>query len=344
MDRPFVKKIASFALALCVTGGLLWFISRRVDMRVALGYWKTVRVGPIAGAMGVFLFGAFVVGCFKWYLLLKWKGLPVPYLRVLHVKLAAAALHVGLPLKLGAVTEGIYVSRVCGYRLEHVFSTITFDLLLNFMALVLLATVSSGVIALEGGAVLGVPLYLWSTGGLVILLVMLTPFWPGGLRVLERVAAWFPGRAGVFVGGLLESYRDLAPVRKLALMGIAVAMQLMSYLLMYLSFRGFGLEAPLGYLMLAVPVVFFFGALPVSVSGFGIRELLVIFFFCRHRQLMSPEQAVGASMFMGTLILLLSSALSAPLLPGYLRDAAIGSRDRHRVEYPAGGGGPSGKQ
>jgi hypothetical protein len=344
VESARLKRVASFAIALCVTGGLLWFISRRVDMRVALGYWKTVRLGPIAGVLCVFVLGAFLIAVSKWYLLLKWKGLSVPYLRLVYVKVAAAALHVGLPLKLGAVTEGIYISRVYGYRLEHVLSTITFDLLLNFMALVLMATVATAVLALEGAAMLGVPFYLWSAGGFAVLLVMLTPFCAGGLRVLERLAAAFPGRLRAFFQGLLESYRGVPPARKLALMGIAVAMQTMSYSLTYLGLLAFGIEAPLGYFVLAVPIIFVFGALPVTVSGFGIRELLIMFFFSQHRPLTSPEQAVGASMFVGMLIVVLNVALSAPLLPGYLRDAAIGRPDRPRIEYPPGDRVPSEKQ
>ena len=50
----------------------------------------------------------------------------------------------------------------------------------------------------------------------------------------------------------------------------------------------------------------------------------MIYFFTIHRTLMTPEQAVGVSMFTGALIIVSFVALSLPFLPSYLRGIARG--------------------
>lgn len=314
-----------------VTAVLLWLISRHVDLGTALGYWKHVHPIPVVCAIILFLGPALLAGSFKWYLLLSWKGMGLRYRDVLRVKVSAALFHVGLPFKIGALTEGLYLNRVHGCRLDHTLSTIAFDMLVNFMSLLVLATVGVVLANLDGGGMLGIPAWVWLTAGVGGILGILSPFTPPGLAVMERAAAVLPGNTGTFARGLLEGFRNVSHGRKLILMGLAIAMQAVEFSSMVFVMKAFDLDVPAGYLFIAVAIIFCLQSIPFTVSGFGTREWLMVYFFTRYRALMTPEQAVGVSMFIGSLVVVSYIALSVPFLPGFLhkiargRDAADGN-------------------
>ena len=328
MNRERVQRAVSVVVAVSITGGLLYLISRHVDLGAAIGQWRDARPLPALGVFALLFLEGFVLDGLKVYLVLRWKGIRVPYRAVVLMKMASAVFHAGLPMKIGSATEAVYLSRVYGCRLEHAISAVSLNLLVNFMALTTVATASTALVSVGSEGLLGFPIWFWSAVGLCGLAGMLVPFVPAGLRLLEAAVGLLPPRAAEIGHGLLEGFRGLTTAQKLTLMGIALGMQACLCALFQLGFASFGLAPPFGYVAIVSPIIFFLGAIPVTVSGFGTREWLLVFFFTRHRALMTPEQAVGTGLLFGIAYAIFMVLLSTPTLPGYLHRIARGGAPR----------------
>jgi hypothetical protein len=86
-----------------------------------------------------------------------------------------------------------------------------------------------------------------------------------------------------------------------------------------------GLEIPLIYFFLFVPVIAIFIALPISIGGLGVREGLGIFFFCRAVPGLDSEQAftMGFLAYVVGVVVSLAGGLiymSRGLAPGQIEE------------------------
>ncbi len=148
-------------------------------------------------------------------------------------------------------------------------------------------------IAFDGGALISLfgPVWLWGGGfvcvaALVLLGLHKGRWWPHVVSFLSDCRKVFSGRSG-----------GIQLVSSLCVVA--------TYLTVYgLAGRSVGVELSTGTLVTVVPIILFSMVLPVSVSGWGVREVVAVVFAASAG--VTPENAVAVSVAYGLIILISS--------------------------------------
>ena len=249
------------------------------ELRGANPRWVLIGLGFTVVSRGLM--------SFKWNLLLRAKGLVVPYLETLRLYYVSSFLGLLLPATVGSDIARALMLRDDETGLADVASSIIVERLLGFLVLAVLAVPSAvavlaGVVgtAVPEWVVIGVPslLGLLSITGLLLSLT-------GRARALaaalvERLERGRFGGAGRRAWKLFESYwlyREHG--RTLAVFCILTVVEIATLIAWYYAAaRSVGVEVPLGAFALTVPVITVLVRLPISFAGLGVMQGAFIFF------------------------------------------------------------------
>jgi uncharacterized protein (TIRG00374 family) len=236
---------------------------------------ETLRLADprwLAAAAGL-LFASHVLGSFQWDRLLQVVDIRIPFWKVL------AYYHVGLffnnflPANIGGDLARISDAARSGATRTAALSTVVMDRLIGTIALAGLALVTTlpaidrfhltvAYVALLGFFALGA-------------FVMWAVFHPALLPGLERLLARVGFRAlGPHLDDLAARFRAFRGRRTLVLGLLAVAMitQVARVGVHVLVARALGVDVPVTYFFLFVPLLAVIVSLPISLNGIGVRE------------------------------------------------------------------------
>lgn len=275
MNEPAPKKghpVLLFAVKIVLSVALFAFLFQRVQ-------WDRVAE-VIRGADPRWLFAAFgmllasnVLGSWQWNRLLRAVEIEIPFWKV------CAYYHVGLffnnflPANVGGDFARILDASRGRASRATALSTVLMDRFIGTIALGALAVVSTlpvldrfhlqlayaGVLGFFGIAVF----MLWAV------------FHPGLLPALERVLARIGlGRLAPSLDELAERMSGYRGQRRLILelFAIAFGVQIMRIGVHVLVSRALGLDVPMTYFFLFVPLLAVIVSLPISLNGIGVRE------------------------------------------------------------------------
>ena len=196
----------------------------------------------------------------------------------LRLILAASSLNTVLPSKGGDLVKGMFIKRYTGRSVSEGLSIVVLERVSDLTALVVIMI--AGLILLGNYAAEG--LFAWAIGmallgGAIFYFFMhLYNFNEGGIiRHLRRIPK---------IGGLYDASRTLVR-RQVFEGGIArvFAYSLASWLTQLFQFFCFfyalGFEGPAMAIVGLVPAAIVIGLLPITVAGFGTRDLAMIVLF-----------------------------------------------------------------
>jgi uncharacterized membrane protein YbhN (UPF0104 family) len=293
-----MRRHLGLILRIFVSGGILAWLAFRLDFRKIGGVAAAMEPGWMVGAVLLFIPIAWLA-MERWRLLLEVQGIHLSRGQSLQLFMVGHFFNAFLLGTTGGdVVKMFYVSQAAPGRKSAAALSVLMDRVVGLIALLALAAVFSGwhypflaqkpetaaavwsVFAFSGAALSGI--------GLAWLLP-----WFGKMPFFARYAARLPLRA------TLQNLHD-ALVRYLKAPGAFGGALLLAFVLHGLSFAmnygaaralwGDMLPPPLVFLCI-LPVILFLTAIPVSISGLGIREGLSVLFFGLAG--VPPEQATA---------------------------------------------------
>jgi len=298
-----VKRLAVTLGRVLVTLFLLFLLFHRIDRTAFLEALRHLHAGWYLLAVLAF-FLTMVLSALRWYVLLKPLD-PLPFWPLLKGYLVG--LFVGNYLPSGGidVVRGVYVLPYTQRR-APVFASVVVDRMVGFLAIVTVI-----LLGLPWGIAPVRPyqlwLYLFSAGVLLAAVVPLEP------HVFGFFSRWLPR---IPLGNrLLRLYENYYLYRRLwgALAwayGLSFLVLLGFGLTAWFTALGLGARVPLWETVFFVAIINVLAMIPVTISGFGLREGGFVAFF---GTLMGPERALALSLlFFGTSLLV--SLLGAVLL------------------------------
>lgn len=254
-----------------------------VGLLVFLFYWEGMgRIfGAIRGADALMVFVIFVLmftehihATYKWLILLRHSAGNVTFWTLLRIRYLSAFLGTFGP---GAVT--IEVVRLYGLArhtsdLAMSFTSILMDRLLGLTGLSLMILL--GVVLDSRSTVPGIG--YWAAGALAMILAgwiaimnprfrrltdwMLSPHWLSVVRDKQNKVYLsldtYRGRSGLLAWGMVQS----------------IIFNLLRILVVMVGAKAVGVEAPTSAYFVVVPVVIFAMLIPISMSGWGVREAM----------------------------------------------------------------------
>jgi len=270
----------------------------RVIMSLSLLAWLLVSIGAgstfevvAQGSPGYLLasFGVYLLGvgvrAFRWRILLKAQGIAVPLRRLTSLYFVGAFFGMFLPTGVGGdAVRMVEIARDAARDSARDSDSMVLS------ASTVLADRGAGLLVLFAVALISLPFsHQLVTPQVTALILILSLLGVGGVILLleqslidslaQRIPplAWLLQRKQVSV-----LYHSLERYDWGALAGAAATSLLFNVLLLstnLLIARAVGVDIAPGYFLLFVPIISFLLALPVSVSGLGIREGGYVYLF-----------------------------------------------------------------
>ncbi len=282
-----------------ISAGLVVFILIKLDLSKTLDALLSSRWDYLAAALATFA-ASLVLGNVQWVKLLSLQGIVLPFRQTLSFYFVGAFFNNFLPANIGGDIVRVYdVYRESRMPHQTIAATVT-DRLFGMVALGLLAMPAGLYVALRYEALrLDRAFGLWSLAIVVAFMIILTMstlliFSRRLARAVERLLRplLIRGTRDRFKRVYESFYSYRSSVSSLpAVLAVAVVVQALRVMVHFEVSEAMGLDIPLIYFFLFVPVIAIFIALPISIGGLGVREGLGIFFFCRAVPALGSEQA-----------------------------------------------------
>lgn len=255
---------------------LLWLAFRGVD-------WKTLRsadieVSPkwLIFAMLIMLLGT-VLASLRWAWIARSAGINLPIARFIKIYFAGLLINQGLPTMIG----GDSYRAIEAHRLSVTINPVVepTKLRIGFFVVLLdrgLGFVGNNIVGASGLIFAGSLITGWATTlGVAVLAAML-----GGMALCALLLAWPTSHSLVNI--VLKKLHLSAglPALTIALGSPTFIIQLMLSVAVHLCgicgfgfcLRAYGAAVPIEALMVALPALGLLTLLPISISGWGLRE------------------------------------------------------------------------
>ncbi len=294
---------------LLISATILWYLSRQIDMGVAARAVFSVNLPRLLLVLALVALDRMVM-IWRWVLLLGASGAPVSSERAARIFLVSSFVGGFLPAGVGGDAARAWALSQQTAQGSEALASVVVDRILGVLALVAIGV---------AGAVAWAPI-VGDVGSIgmaiaVIVVAVVVAFWAdrivrtlvpdrrhGGpiarrlLRLTDAMAR-YRGRGGVLVHVMIWS----------------LVVQLLRILQAYLLGRGLGIAVPFRYYLLFMPIGLLMLLVPISVSGFGLPQGVIVWLL---RPMGVPDEQ---SFALSTLIVLTGLAGNLPGLWLWLR-------------------------
>ena len=245
--------------------------------------WKSLHsVSPVALAVSFALMGGtLLIGIVRWRMVLRVPGLGVPFGRAAEISLVAHFFNSFLLGTAGGdVMKAYYVARETHHQKTDAVVTVFTDRVIGLWAMLLFASLMIPLnygLFLQSGLRTAAALVLAMAAAASIFALIafrggVTKKWGGARNVLRRLPK------ADLIERWLDSCRQFGRERGFLARTLALSMLLnfVCVLQFFVLARGLGMTVSLLNLCLVVPAVICISALPISPSGLGVREYLLV--------------------------------------------------------------------
>jgi uncharacterized protein (TIRG00374 family) len=308
------KVFGSWGLRVAITVAILGYLATSLDMRAATVAALEVDPSALMLVLGLVALDRAVM-ILRWVLLVRSSGLDIGVTAAARIFLVSSFIGSFLPAGVGGDLARAYsLSRATSDSAEALAS-VAVDRVLGIVALVVMGGV--GLIATAAAAA------DWRVGvaAALLLLASCALLWADRMvdALLPRaVRRHSIGGRLVSLSAALSRYRS-RPSTLLHVFGWSIAVQVLRIAQAYILGLGLGLTVPFRYYLVFMPVGLLILLLPISVSGFGAPQAMIVW-------LMRPLGVADERSFaLSTLIVLTGLAGN---LPGLLLWLARGRASR----------------
>ncbi len=309
--RP--ARAIGIAAAALLSVALFLLLFHRTNAREVLRYLFAANPILIAAALAVSLAENIFFGAFKWRSVMILADAHMPYKEALAIYAGSETADMFLPFRLGTLGSAAAVSRSRGVPLPAAAAAAVYDRLQNLLALVPPAA-----------------LFLLFSGAL-----------PAALAVAAATAACAAafavfaalGRRGRHGGALAAKKGGFASLAEFAskftfkqharFFILASFYQYAELAVFYLILVATGVKAPFLLAASGCAVTAIAGGMPVTISGFGLRENAVLLFLAGFAP---KETLVAAGLLYSAVEYIWPAVAGAPFVPAFLASLRAGEK------------------
>lgn len=265
-----VRRYGVAALKVGASVGLVAWALRDVDLGEA---WQLLRgVSVLAlGGVALALVAKALTGAARWRLVLRHLDAHLSAGRTLAILLLGVFFNQCLPSSIGGDGVRVFQAHRCGLPLGLAARSVLLDRLAGMLALLALAAAGAPLFHAWGGDGWVVATALAMGGGGLAGLALLAGASARGRPRGEGRGARALRRLGGDLRMLAARPRAAAPI-----MAWALAFQTAQVGVAWIGARGLGVDLGLGEALVLLPAVLLVTMVPVSVAGWGVREVATV--------------------------------------------------------------------
>lgn len=275
-----MKKVLLSTLQIGITVFLLWWIfkdpTKRAQMAEALKTAELLWLIPGVLAVGL----AFLLQTQRWRLLMAVQGIHMAWWRAFRVFLIGAFFNLFL---LGATGGDIikifYAMQETASKKSAALLSVLVD---RMMGLVAMVAVTIVLCSFRLDLLLAHPVTKALFGTLILIMggsigLILFGFVVDRFHLAHKLPKWLPLHAKIIELSSAFSIYTRAPKTLAATFGLSLPAHILNFLAFYFAARALGTFAGIGGfvdIMSVLPIILTIAALPISLSGLGVREQL----------------------------------------------------------------------
>ena len=290
------------------------FLFSKIDVLEFLIVLKKINIIFLLTGAFIFLFSDFFINPLQWLRALLSLGYSFNLKEAITIKIANFPIKAILPLKTGDLIRAVYLQRRKGIPLSAGVSSLGFNLILNLLVLVIIMCL--GYILFNAGLFYGI---LFCSG--VLLLFILTSLF---FRFIKKVILYLAGIVNSRLHNSVESLFDIYNRFNFkdfsALLFYSVLIWASELLTFFVLFKAVGLNIPFHAIVVFVPLVILISNLPITISGLGTREAVILFCFSKFG---SPENLLSAGILISFLYFALPLTLSLFFIRKFLKQITL---------------------
>lgn len=293
-----IKRWASWAVKIALTGGALWYLQEKVDLRAAWNVGKSIS--PLMFLAAFLLEVVQILICAgRWRLVLRALGADLPFRQACEIFCIGNFFGQVLPGAVGGDAVRMWKTHRAGLSLITSINSVALERVITVFGLLLLVAVCQPLLQsrLNGQFPIWVFPGLTTAGLAGIVLLSLLDRLPRSLGHWRMVQAF---------AQLASDSRRLffRPMRALPTLVVSVVGHINLALVVYALAIGLNIEVTIVDCLVLVPPVILVATLPISMAGWGPREMAMITAFGFIG--VSKEHATALSVLFGAISVLIS--------------------------------------
>jgi uncharacterized protein (TIRG00374 family) len=300
-----IKNILSTLVKVGISGAILYFLFRNIELD---SFWATViSVNPLAVIFVALLFVCTqATSTFRWRAILS-KDIEVPYLKLLSIYWIGMFFNNFLPTMVGGdVIKGYYLYKF-SRRGDVSVASIFMDRYSGFTALIVITTLAliPGYPLIKGTGLPG--FFVLLIGGYLAmsLVIWVGPLHSWAMKLMSKIHLYGINKKIDTLYKVLMSYKRHKDIL-ITILICSAFVQVGVIIGYYVLGTGLGMDVPISYYFLFIPLATVVGMLPVSLAGLGIREGAFVYLFTRVGA--SKEEALTLSLMWFTILVIVSIA------------------------------------
>ena len=288
-----MKGIVSMLVKVCISIAIMYFLLRSIDLATL---WQTfASVNPLAVVFVAVLFLCTQsISTFRWSVILK-KDVDISYSKLLSIYFVGMFFNNFLPTMVGGdLVKGYYLYKYSN-KGDVALASIFMDRYSGFAALMCITALAliPGYALIKGTALPGFFVLLIGGFAAMSLVIWVGPLHSWAMRLMDKIHFYGINKKIDTFYRVLMGYKSHADILA-KIFACSVVVQGGVIIGYYVLGSGLGMDIPLGYYFLFIPLTTVISMLPISLSGLGIREGAFIFLFTMVGA--TKEQAITLSL------------------------------------------------
>lgn len=290
MNKELAFKIAK----VCVSFFLIIYILQKIDILELLLTIKSANIYLLIIAFSSHGINM-TLRTYKWGIILAVQEIYAPFKTLLTFAFTSSFFNIFLPTAYGGdIIRAYDISKFSNKKLESVTSILV-DKGSGTLALFLIATFA---LLFGYDLIQDIRIVLFTIGALLLILIFIIIIFHKKeikkIKIITKIIAFLDREdilKNMYDTFHIYRYHKRESIEILALSLLAQVIAILYYPLIAYSF---GLDVPLVYFLVVIPIITVILMLPISISGIGVREGAFIFFFKNFGVL--PHEAVSIAL------------------------------------------------
>ena len=288
-----MRAALSTIIKVCISVAIMYLLLRSQDLDKL---WQTfASVNPFAVVFVAVLFLCTQsISTFRWSVILK-KDVEISYFRLLSIYFVGMFFNNFLPTMVGGdLVKGYYLYKY-SKKGDIALASIFMDRYSGFAALMCITALAliPGYALIKGTALPGFFIFLIGGFFAMSLVIWVGPLHSWAMRILDRIHFYGINKKIDTFYKVLMGYKR-HPDILVKIFGCSALVQGGIIIGYYVLGSGLGIDVPLGYYFLFIPLTTAISMLPISLSGLGIREGAFVYLFAMVGA--TKEQAIALSL------------------------------------------------
>lgn len=225
------------------------------------------------------LFPRTIIHTLKWNYILKKQDIDLPYGFVIKTYLISTFYGAVTPGWLGTYIRIPYIMKKCKIKLGKATSNLVIDTFIDVIAVFILVIIGSIIVFSSIPNLLQATLLTFS---ILIFLILYFKNKNRSEKYFKIVLKFLiPSRYREEINRQFDEFYENIPKMRFLIIPLLVSIlsTLLAYTQIYIIALGLGIEVDYIYFLFIYPVTFLVELIPISVSGFGSRELVLMALF-----------------------------------------------------------------